>query len=184
MKKPPFNRSDFTVELAREWFAYDPTIGRVIRIKNPERGPKTAGQLAGAFHKPSGYHQIIFRGVSVYEQQLVWALCKGYWTPHRLRHLDDDKLNNRVENLTEVTNSKEIYIELQPPVDKTLPGVVPQPNGKYKAKIFRDKIHYLGTFETQEEAHQAYLRAKNILHSPLNRGKPTEELLGQLLNVA
>lgn len=187
-KKPQFKRSDFTVELAREWFAYDPVAGVVIRIKNPDRGPKTAGQPAGAFHKPSGYRQVIFRGVSVYEQQLVWALVKGYWSPHKLRHLDDNRLNNRIENLTEVTNSPQSYESLQINDSETapeaLPGVVPLDNGKFKAKIFRGRMIYLGTFETAPEAHLAYLRAKQVLHSPLNRGKPTEELLGQLLSVA
>jgi hypothetical protein len=183
MKKPPFTRADFTVELAREWFAYDPVAGIVIRIKNPLKGPKTAGQPAGAFHKASGFRQVIFRGVSVYEQQLVWALCKGYWSPHKLRHLDDNRLNNRIENLSEVTNAQTAYIELQTATEPNLPGVVPTDSGKYKAQIYRGKIFSLGTFATPGEAHEAYLKAKQVLHSPLNRGKPTDELLFQVKNV-
>jgi hypothetical protein len=183
MKKTPFARSDFSVELAREWFAYDPAAGIVIRIKNPARGPKTAGQPAGALHKPSGFRQVIFRGVSVYEQQLVWALVKGYWTPHKLRHVDENRLNNRIENLREVTSAVDGYEELQTAPETMLPGVVPTASGKFKAQIYRDKMIYLGIYPTQQEAHVAYLRAKQVLHSPLNRDKPTDELLGQLLNI-
>lgn len=187
MKQAPMDRSDFTVEMAREWFAYDPVEGCVIRIKNPDRGRKVAGQKAGRLHKGSGMSQVVFKGLVVYEQHLVWALCKGHWSPHQLRHRDDNKQNNRIENLCEVTNTQTSYssLHLDPQVTvEGLSGVVQAPSGRFKAQIFREKIIHLGTFDTPGEAHTAYLRAKQVLHSPLNRGKPTDELLSQLLREA
>jgi hypothetical protein len=180
----PFKRSDFTAELAREWFAYDPVAGIVIRTKNSATSVKTAGKPAASFHKPSGYMQVQFRKVYVYEQQLVWALVAGYWSPHKLGHRDGNKTNNRFENLFERTNQGNDYIELQSSSESSRSGVVPLDSGRFRAQIFREKMLSLGTFATSEEAHKAYLRAKAVLHSPLNREKPTLELLSQVMNVS
>lgn len=188
-KKPKWTltRDQFTVEMAREWFAYDPSAGIVIRIKNPSRGKKVAGTPAGNFHKASGMRQISFQGLYLYEQHLVWALVKGYWSPHQLGFKDGDKLNTHIENLVEVTNQGGDYNSLQSDTTasvETLSGVVQRSGGRYQAQIFREKMFYLGTFDTPAEAHQLYLRAKQVLHSPLNDGKPTLELLSQVLNVS
>jgi hypothetical protein len=180
MSQDKFTRDQFTVELAREWFAYDAEAGVVIRIKNPKKGPQTAGTRAGAPHKASGMRQVIFRGVSVYEQQLVWALCKGAWPTSKLRFKDGDPLNCRIENLCGATNTADDYKALQSKtVRESLPlsGVIPTSSGKFKAQIFRERMIYLGTFDTPESASAAYLTAKSVLHDPLNRGKSTVELL-------
>ncbi|WP_408123047.1 HNH endonuclease [Caballeronia grimmiae] len=178
MKK--INRTDFTVEIAREWFAYDPGAGIVLRIKNPLRGKRVAGQRAGVFHKPSGLRQVPFRGVYVYEHQLVWASCKGCWSAHKLEFVDGDTANVRIENLREITNRKHHdQSQLVHPV-KSLPGVVPLESGRYRAQIFRGKIYVLGTYDSAQEAHRVYLEAKSILHSPLNREKSTPYLLSQI----
>ena len=183
MAKEKFTREQFTVELAKEWFSYDTNAGLVIRIKNPTRGPKTAGTRAGALHKPSGMRQVIFQGVSVYEQQLVWALVTGEWPAGKLKFKDGDPLNTRFDNLCAAANTAESYEALHSGTElgqTPLSGVVPTSSGKFKAQIFREWMIYLGTFETPELASEAYLRAKSVLHSPLNRAKSTHELLEEL----
>lgn len=180
MLKESLKRQDFTVEMAREHFGYDPAAGRIIRLTNPARGLRSAGKIASKVHKPSGFRQIVFRGLHVYEHHLVWALVRGHWAAGTIKHRDDDKENNRVENLfdplEDVTNSNDSeQIE-------SLPGVLVTPAGTFKATIYRGKAIHLGTFSTAEEAHQAYLDAKLILHSPLNRGISTDELINTFLN--
>jgi len=75
-------------------------------------------------------------------------------------HIDGDKLNNSVENLRITNqsgnqqnhkNAKGFYF------NKRL--------NKYQAQIrVNGKTIYLGYFDTKEEAHNAYLDAKNIYH--------------------
>jgi hypothetical protein len=187
MRKEKFTRDQFTIEIAREWFAYDAHAGLVIRIKNPARGPKTAGTRAGALHKPSGMRQVIFQGVSVYEQQLVWALVNGEWPTSKLKFKDGDTQNTRIENLCAATNTVGAYETLESgPKSGQIPlsGVIPTASGKFKAQIFRERMIYLGTFDTAESASLTYLRAKSVLHSPLNKSKSTHELLENLAKFA
>lgn len=178
-----FTRADFTVALAREWFAYDPRAGVVFSIKNPKRGPQRAGKPAGTPHKSHGYRQVSFRGLRIPEHHLAWALYYGYWPPFPINFADEDKLNLRIDNLCGETNTLESYkgLQFESNLDETpLSGVIPTPSGKFRAQIYRGKIIHLGTFSTPAEASQAYQRAKQVLHSPLNRKFPTEELLLQV----
>lgn len=179
MEKEKLKRQDFTVEMAREHFGYDPEAGRVIRLTNSARGPRSAGKVASSLHKASGFRQVVFKGLVVYEHHLVWALACGYWPTGQVKHRDDDKQNNRIENLFDPAQAvTESNISI---AKESLPGVVVTNSGNYRATIFRDKAIHLGTFPTPEEAHQMYLSAKVVLHSPLNRGVSTDELLKPLL---
>jgi hypothetical protein len=177
----PLTRATFTVEHAREHFGYDPSLGRAIRLKNPLRGPKVAGQVAGTVHKPSGLYRVKFQGMLVYEHHLIWALVKGYWPYTRLKFNDGDLSNCHIENLCEETNTGSGDKTLQSSdVDYTNPrmsGVICTSSGRFKAQIYRGKMIYLGTFDTAEEASQAYVEAKKILHDPLNRDARTEDLI-------
>lgn len=184
--KEPLTRATFTVELAREFFGYDPTLGRAIRIKNGTRGRKAAGQVAGGLHKPSGLYRVKFQGLLVYEHHLIWALVKGTWPCGRLRFVDKDQDNLKIENLCEEANISSEDDRLPSTVDSAdlkLSGVVPTKSGKYAAQIYRDgKIHHLGTFESSRLASQAYFEAKKVLHSPLNRELDTQSLLNKILS--
>jgi hypothetical protein len=183
-KAEPFSRADFTIKLAREHFGYDPELGRVIRLRNPRRGPQTAGQIASKPDSANGLRRVKFRGLLIYEHHLVWALVKGEWPVAGLRHRDGNGENNRIGNLVEATRTVQSNRLLQTGdrADENLPlsGVVPTSSGKFKALIYRGRMWYLGTFETAKEASQAYERAKKVLHNPLNCKIPTEDLLNLL----
>ncbi|RQT19442.1 HNH endonuclease [Burkholderia contaminans] len=179
MEKEKLKRQDFTVEMAREHFGYDPVAGRVIRLTNSPRGPRSAGKVASSLHKPSGFRQVVFKGLVIYEHHLVWALAYGYWPTGSIRHRDDDKQNNRVENLFDP--AQVVTVSNLADTKDAFPGVIVTSSGNYRATIYRDKAIHLGTFSTPVEAHEMYLAAKVVLHSPLNRGVSTDELLKPLL---
>ncbi|WP_161788538.1 HNH endonuclease signature motif containing protein [Burkholderia paludis] len=179
MEKEKLKRQDFTVEMAREHFGYDPVAGRAIRLTNSARGPRSAGKVASCPHKPSGFRQIVFKTISIYEHHMVWALVYGYWPTGSIRHRDDDKQNNRIENLFDP--SQVVTVSNFADTKDAFPGVIVTNSGNYRATIYRDKAIHLGTFSSPEEAHEMYLAAKVVLHSPLNRGVSTDELLKPLL---
>lgn len=73
-------------------------------------------------------------------------------------HKDGDKDNNKIGNLHKVTQQQNTF-NRQSLKGYTIVG------GKYKATINKDgKTHYLGYFETAEEATNAYLKAKEYYH--------------------
>jgi CII-binding regulator of phage lambda lysogenization HflD len=78
---------------------------------------------------------------------------------HRLvvDHINADRLDNRLDNLQIITN------RLNASKDKVrdLPtGVYKATNTKYHARIYVDgKRRFLGSYNTPEKAHQAYLNA-------------------------
>ena len=69
-------------------------------------------------------------------------------------HINNDPLDNRLENLQIITNR----LNVSKNIVRDLPtGVYQKPSGRYSAKIsFGYESYYLGTFDTIEEASNAY----------------------------
>lgn len=135
-----------------------------------------AGSRAGSFHKSSGYRRIRIDGVDYQEHHICWMLGNqqnldlkndlGYELV--LDHIDNDKLNNKIENLRLVTNSENIAKQLRETIKlardgaQLLTGV--RQNGNRWEVTFRIRskfraIHQLGgtliqaSFETAQEAY-------------------------------
>ena len=102
--------------------------------------------------KPKGYniHRIIgftFLGLDIENPKKV------------IDHINRDKLDNQVSNLRIVSTQENQW-------NRNAKGYTKRGN-KYEAKLKKNgKYIYLGTYETETEAHNAYLIGKQI-HHPL-----------------
>ena len=75
-------------------------------------------------------------------------------------HIDHDKLNNNIENLRIVSNQQNQFNRKAPKG-----YYFNKQNQKYRAKIQLDnKSIHIGYYTTEEEAREAYLRAKEVYH--------------------
>lgn len=87
-----------------------------------------------------------------------FALTHG-WLPVAIDHIDGDRLNYAIANLRPCTPSENMAnsLYLGKPLPKSgLRNVVLLPSGRFGAKVSQGGMsHWLGTFETADEAKQA-----------------------------
>lgn len=122
---------------------------------------RSAGKPAGR-SEPKGYMCVKLRlngwPVCISVHRIVWAMHYGKWPEQTIDHIDRNKKNNRIENLRDVSMSVNLQNRGNPDATGFL-GVT-KAGARFKADTkFGTKHVYLGTFDTPEQAHDAYVRA-------------------------
>jgi len=112
-----------------------------------------------------GYHQINLCKDGKIETYLVHrlvaqAFLDDYSEDLQVDHIDGNKLNNKLENLRMVTGQKNQWNR------RGAKGYCWNKRAeKWMARIaLNSKNKYLGSFDTEAEAREAYLEAKKIYH--------------------
>ena len=106
------------------------------------------------------YKYIVLNGKSHWIHQLVWDhFGDGRNTKElglNIDHIDEDKMNNRIDNLQLLTHRQNISKSFSQV--KNIPtGVEVRGNGRYAARISnKGKTEHLGSYGSIEEASQAY----------------------------
>ena len=149
--------------LLRRFLAYDPATGGLSANGIWPDAPPS--------HVTShGYLVVSLLGSKIYMHRLAFLLMTGELPSGVMDHIDGDRLNNRWANLRDVTSrmNTENKRSAQPGNKSAgLLGVYFHKQlQRYHASIkSKGKKYSLGTYETAEEAHQAYLQAKRRLHA-------------------
>jgi hypothetical protein len=154
-KLPPVGR-------LRELLDYDSATGVFVR-KIGWYG-RSAGAVAGATNK-RGYRQIRVDGSLYYAHRLAWLYVYNADPAGGLDHINGDIADNRITNLRPATQSQNNANRRRSACNTSgRKGVFPVPSGRYVARIKNNgKQRYLGTFDTVEDAHAAYLTAARSL---------------------
>jgi hypothetical protein len=122
-------------------------------------------QKAGS-HSSEGYIQISVCAHKYPAHHLAWLYTYGVM-PNLIDHQNQIRDDNRISNLRMATVAQNNMNKKAQPNSKTgLKGVyLYKKNMKYTAAIKANgRRHYLGYFNTPEEAHQAYIKAAGGLH--------------------
>lgn len=157
-----------TQEELHSRYHYNPETGVVTRKKQTS-SRALAGSHVGTL-RSDGYLKVSIDGVGYLLHRLIWFYVHGRWPTNLIDHINLDRKDNRLSNLREA-NRSENYCNSGCRSHSTtgLKGV--SPNGKrWMAKIsFNHVVTYLGTYDTPEEAHQAYVAASSKHHGEFGR---------------
>jgi len=155
----------------KELLHYDPETG--VFTWNVDRQRVKAGSEAGQV-KVDGYRHIKISGKVFRAHRLAFLYITGAWPDQEVDHINGEKLDNRWCNLRDVSrktneqnarkpmhHNKSGFLGVSPYKHKHRPNRKP----KWKAQIrFNGKKKHIGYYDTPEEAHDAYLKAKRELH--------------------
>ena len=143
-------------------------INEFFEVKNSKLIWKTnkancikIGDEAGSLGN-KGYRQVTINGKIYRAHRIIYMIYHNMEIPieNQIDHIDGNKLNNSIENLRLVTNQENHFNRTKAKgytwcknAKKFLSRI--GVNGKYK---------HLGSFDTKDEARDAYLKAKKELH--------------------
>ena len=171
------------IDHLRKLFVIDAQAGVITRLSRPSEdfsglrhwrmwNKRFAGRAAGNI-RTDGYVMISVHIDGVRHQilghVLLWALHHGRWPMNELDHIDGVHSNNRIGNLREATRPE----QMQNMKARLTQGAGRGVSVDARASIVRYYAHitinrkrrHLGSFDTPEAAHEAYLRAKRELHT-------------------
>lgn len=158
----PANAEIFDLQKA---LVYEPATG-VLRWAERVANCVRVGDRAGMVGH-NGYRKVRFKGQTLLEHRVVYALAHGRWPVQEIDHLNGVRDDNRLENLREVSASLNRQNQRRAHRNSShgFLGVSVR-RGKFAAVITLDgKAKRLGTFETPDQAHKVYVETKRRLHA-------------------
>lgn len=154
------------VERLRELFDYSPITGCLYH-KATGCGKKV-GDVVGPVPNSTGYLHCMVDYVLYQQARVIWKMVTGK-DPGLLdvEHIDESKTNNKWTNLRLATRSQNVNnMKKRSGCSSRFKGVTRyKDTDKWIAALHgKGTRKYLGIFDTEEEAHQAWCEAARDLH--------------------
>lgn len=153
-----------TFEQASEMFDYDPITGNLLWSKRSNllsrvgtgQGlwKRVPGAVAGTLNS-AGYIGVSFNGVRYLAHRVVWLLNTGEWPKDQIDHINQNRADNRMENLRPATNRSNHANRTNNKSGHV--GVMwEKARGRWKAYARVDyRMHNIGRYSTIAEAVEA-----------------------------
>lgn len=134
---------------------FRPSDSRANKIFNSRSGGKIAGITC-----PRGYVYIKTRPFGMFSaSRLAWLYTHGDWPKNEIDHINGNPSDNRIENLREATRSENGANRAIHKNNKSGFKGVTKKRNKWTACVAINKKRFrLGSFDSPEEAHAAYLK--------------------------
>ena len=153
-----------SLDALKRALSYDQDSGIFVWQVRPCRNV-FSGDVAGVTTE-QGYIRIQIQGRLYFAHRLAWFYTYGVWPSGEIDHKNGEKGDNKIANLREA--NREINGQNQSrPTAANRVGLlgVGKRRGRYRAQInVGDSYIHLGTFDSADDAHAAYLKAKRSLH--------------------
>ncbi len=148
----------------KELFFYNPCTGWFTNRSS--RGRAKIGERAGSeTGHIQGYRRLTVDYERIYEHQAAWLYVYGEWL-EEIDHEDNHGGHNSIWNLRPCDRSLNMCNTQRPTGQSGLRGAyLDERSLKWYSKIqFGGQQKYLGSFDTPEEAHEAFEEAAKQLH--------------------
>ena len=152
-----------TQEKIKQVLKYDRLTGNFEWVDGRHNAVKL-GQEAG--YRAGGYLSIQVFGASILAHRLAWLYVYGYLPESDIDHINQNKLDNRISNLREVSRICNCRNQTIPRNNKTgIKGVFySAKTDRWRAKIVVNyEHHYLGEYDDFNDAVCARLAAEQCL---------------------
>lgn len=158
--------ADLTAARVRELLDYDPSSG--LFTWRTSRGRRWAGDAAG-FRRADGYVRLKIDQQAVWAHRLAWFYVHGAWPTGQIDHINGDPSDNRLCNLRDVSPQVNMQNERRARRRKnggSLLGAHWSRTWKrWSSSINVDgRLKHIGWFDTEQQAHEAYVAQKRLLH--------------------
>ena len=148
----------------RSSFNYDPATGL---FTHKEKRSFHEGAPAGCLNR-LGYVILNVKKKLFFAHRIAWFYVHSKWPAHYIDHINGCRSDNRISNLRDIPKALNHQNQRKAQANnKTgLLGVsFNKSRGHYVAQIaINGKRKYIGSFDTKEAAHAAYVRKKRELH--------------------
>ncbi len=130
---------------------------------------QNAGKIAGSFDA-RGYRRISIENSGYKTHRIIFKLITNKEPPSIIDHRDGDKANNRWDNLRPATQTQSNWNAVAHADSKCGKRGVSFNQGKWQSYIKANGVrHYVGRFDTVEEASAAYEMSARKLHGKFHR---------------
>lgn len=147
-----------TQEHLKEILHYDPETGNFTWINPPKQRPDRLHKIAGNIMN-DGYWTITIDGKHRLAHRLAFLYMTGQWPKNLVDHINENKLDNRWQNLREANATQNIiHTGKQKSNTSGFKGVSWHPaSNKWRARASYERKHYhLGMFVNIVDAFVAY----------------------------
>lgn len=100
------SKADLTQEQVSKVLKYDAISGTLIWISNLHSKRVIPGRIAGSLVTSTGYRSITLFGTKYPEHILIWFIHYGVWPSGQIDHINQQRDDNRILNLRDVTKSE------------------------------------------------------------------------------
>ena len=151
-----------TQEYLKKILHYDENTGIFTWLVSKAKRIKI-GDIAGKLHH-TGYINIKINKKEYLAHRLAWLYVKNKWPKNQIDHINGIKDDNKIENLRDVTNRKNISNTHKHRNGKLVGCTLDKRYNKWRAQIsINGKRKSLGYYNTELEAYEVYLKFLKII---------------------
>lgn len=158
------NREKEVDHIVDKLFYYDENTGFLLR-KKYKCGRALAGAIVG-YSGPGKYLRTEINNKQFFVHRVIWRIYYGTWPKHEIDHINGNRLDNRIENLRDITSRQNSHNYMSHRNGKKFGCYLEKRVNKYRAQIsLKRKRFHIGYYKTELEAHEQYLRALKAIET-------------------